>query len=1412
MNYRCALEIAREGELEITVPNLENGRTGPPKAIPKVSPKDVLDSFDKLLYTYKSLLAKGEEEAVTIYDIPEEQAEAPKGKKVHLLQVKIKYSLSQSTTALAFRRQSPFVGLFDKGAKSAEKAKAICSYSTSFSPSFYNPDGVRCWLPCLDSLDQRYLFDISLSVAKNHPVCCSGRRLAVSRRGKSKRFQHRFFTPTRLPACQLGWFIGKVESYKMSLYKAKGKIWVATGLADYLSSAEHADHPEPAPAPAEQEPVADSAGQVDGGTALTKRKRDDDHPMISMARRLYAEKVHHSFLGMDMALRLLHKFTGHKYDYDAFAFIFIHDLGVDFMTFDGFALVDAKFLHSAGQVYLESAAHHILLRAYLTAWLTSTVPIASYEDEYILKGAVGYLLHFYMDEVYGEDEGQYFYQKHLDAVLAFEKQSRAVALQGFYPERYDIFTVFGGEYMSAKALVVFHLLEQMLGGRDPMRLVLKHIIKSSATATIALDAIQAMGMSATSSPFLSTPNQSPMGLGASPPYSQGCSPETMESSSPLGTGHTPYGSTYGYQSPYPYMHAGHTSPAAAYYGQRGGLTYGEASPQYGYMSPMGRPSLTRQSSATAAAVWSWEKDLQHAGDYLSTETFLILLHHACENASQEIDDASLLQLIGGSSSALFLRVHLAVSERVENKPRTITISTDQIGHRHGKLGKAHCSRGELPVLMVEDRDDNVSEPSVLYSDHLETHKQHAYSRPGRRGGKRRKLRDVSQLTEQQLAEMAFLEREKENHKSALQLARDLEYPVKYILVDSACKHLVEIQNTSSDSLLVEQLHASFESHPVVDKHRLLYAVQALRSISRAYTAHIHAAIPQAHTAGTFPTAPAGAAAEKSARVQLKACSDVILGVTTEGMQQHSVFVRAEAAFALANWQNENAPFSISEDYDSSLGWPGMEMLLDCLLELFVDTQKQVPLVVDCHNDGSVYLRNSLLLALSTIKSQQGYSPLEVIEIIVLFAEHLDAADDDAGADGAGSEEVDHSHDQAILLLCLSRLRYPPIDVSPSAVASQSVYKVMSIALHYIEDAMTAARSIARIDHLTADANMLPSLPDQGLAVAAAITILSEIDIQAIQDFTSARGNGGSKLRHLDEEAAPTAHGILSHFRYQDYFLRPGMELKCVIEDQHSKKKLKDEFIFFLCSPQIRLAAFEAFVRISFTLHHAKLERLDVAAKAGGGTGAKSIQGIDKCWFIAAAVEALQQLLEHDASVHVKQQAAHIFFDTLLERPARVVMANISHGHVWGCMGWADLQAFTVPHRAKAKGDDSVNSIKQFVSCRKSREAMVRTGGKSMKIALDFLLKAITRTGACNQVQRSAFPFVVISQFFRPFVLCFCKHGSIPSSAACPRCSGWTGSLQQALLRSARTSCWKGWIQIDSTSSTPPKPTMTSSKA
>ncbi|RYG64749.1 hypothetical protein EON64_13345, partial [archaeon] len=156
--YRAALEIAREGELEITVPSLEAAQTLPPKPIPRASAKTVIQQYDRILRSFRQLTAPRE----SVYDLPEDM----KDTSSQLLQVKIRYALTcgaggVSCPSLVFRRQSPLVRQLDRGNR--KSSSVVCAYTYSNThTSLHSPDNLRCWLPVLDFADQQCVYDVSI--------------------------------------------------------------------------------------------------------------------------------------------------------------------------------------------------------------------------------------------------------------------------------------------------------------------------------------------------------------------------------------------------------------------------------------------------------------------------------------------------------------------------------------------------------------------------------------------------------------------------------------------------------------------------------------------------------------------------------------------------------------------------------------------------------------------------------------------------------------------------------------------------------------------------------------------------------------------------------------------------------------------------------------------------------------------------------------------------------------------------------------------------------------------------------------------------------------------------------------------------------------------------------------------------
>eukprot|EP01034_Spumella_vulgaris_P029171 gene29171-36173_t len=997
LNYRAGLEVSRYGELEVTVPYLSVGTTEDIPPLPKHTNKEVTSSCDRLRKQYRYLTTVKDYDKYNVRETEQDSDDDDDGasnKPCFLLQITIRYTLKESSQSkfnggFVFRHPSQLARLFDQSItqrpKVPPKLPAQCVHTTQYSNGLqYNVDGTRCWLPCMDSLDQRAIFDISITVDQKYSVVCCGTKVSTTTSGHKHHHSHaqpatqptkttRFVTPHRIAAMSAGFFVGSLESYDMPLYKVKAKVHVALGLSDFVSGGaqkgtdgghhntssnevkfikrvvngvdnttrrvrrpveggeglsvvkqeeetmlkdeneddqppskkSRLDQQQTAEVKVEQIDVTSIAASVKHsmdppsttpsatGSSHSKHHHhhhskahvniveEEDSADYSPPARLYSDAVHHSTLGLDMALRIIHKFTSHAYQYSSVSIINVSDLGCPFLAYDHFVLVDAAFLHAQDAIYLETTSHLLLLKAYLYSWFKSSVLISSYLQEYILHGVTGYVLNYYIESVYGEDECRYYYQKQYDCVIALERLGKGFSLYGttFYPESYAQFGHATQEYMTNKAAVLFQLLENKIAnGRDPLRIVLKHIISSPP-----LYKPQAV-VSSTSNSHHNHHSDghgqmsplSPYGFDSSPFY-QDSDTQSNRSYSPatssilgnlspdmspyrtqsLGNGGTELSPYSGNQSPYAYA-AGMRGAQSPYvsgnmspYSTGGGAAgrsdsmgdYNSSNQVYNSYIPSS--SLQRWCFEHALRIDSpvqhhvgreWQSRQQRAGrepltceNLLTHEIFLSILRTA-SGVSSVVDDSFLDKYIF-KSGVLFVKLHLSITDKVENTPRTIHIHTKQVGFSldSHEINPRAVERGNIKLRLAEVRDDTLSEVYVQLSEVKETYSQQAFARPGRRGGKRRGPKKdemgLENVSAEVLAERERREAEKESRKSALQLVRDLDYPLRYAVVDPACCELLELAHGSCTNMLIEQLYTDFY------EHYIFFQCQALRNLA-----------------------------------------------------------------------------------------------------------------------------------------------------------------------------------------------------------------------------------------------------------------------------------------------------------------------------------------------------------------------------------------------------------------------------------------------------------------------------------------------------------------------------------------------------------------------------------------------------
>ena len=154
--------------------------------------------------------------------------------KANLIQVRIDYSIPREhKKGVVFRRQSKSIN----GNVKKDSGDVTCVYTDGAGGHgvVQDEDGVRCWLPCIDTPDQRAIFDLTLKVPAGVATVASGRKVSTTENSKQQVIV-RYVTSRRLPAYSVGFFAGVAEEYKLPLYRVTGKALVALGLGDSVRS------------------------------------------------------------------------------------------------------------------------------------------------------------------------------------------------------------------------------------------------------------------------------------------------------------------------------------------------------------------------------------------------------------------------------------------------------------------------------------------------------------------------------------------------------------------------------------------------------------------------------------------------------------------------------------------------------------------------------------------------------------------------------------------------------------------------------------------------------------------------------------------------------------------------------------------------------------------------------------------------------------------------------------------------------------------------------------------------------------------------------------------------------------------------------------------------------------------------
>ena len=781
----------------------------------------------------------------------------------------------------------------------------------------------------------------------------------------------------------------------------------------------------------------------------------------------------------------------------------------------------------------------------------------------------------------------------------------------------------------------------------------------------------------------------------------------------------------------------------------------------------------------------------------------------------DLNDDFIDKYMFDNESVLFVRC----SYRMESKPdskrsRLLTVKMETVSSDN-RVRNCNFNDSTLAVLLskkedvrfrvVESHEDAITGPQVteafisLNSKKVESYTQHI-SVTGKRGPQgKRKDKDAGAASGVVVASRDNPDQKKLSLSVSTQPALQQQDEIKTILFDPYFTRLTEVFFfCPSDSLIREQVNTPFASGLGG-----MYHIRALRALLT--TANVD-------RNSLFAASGSSAASEALAaryRSQLKVFLEVVSGT---GEIQHDLYVRAEAAYCIAAWQNDRAPVFGGRDCSATGGassWDGLFGLLSALTTLFVDEDSGIPTTNDLLNEPNLYLCHALLFAVSSVQAYGDCTtPHSAVQMLLYFTENhapksesrernYDESDPTATAAAMGPSSTaaggnagnrtrtqpqthgqivyDDSYHRALLLVCLSRVRLGqthPDDIE----LNTRICEVAQFQLHKdLSDAYT--------NYYVGNRRFV-SIAGGGVVSAAAISCLAQADIHRI---LSASVDNPERITELaNRELA---------LDYRSYFEFSSASPAAAAAAGSSRSSV---LLIASASTVIQAAALEAFVRVSLAkfIHGMKVyrqTRATAAAAAAGGSavgtpgGGASIKASALAnVHMANAISTVCGIISSPAGEHTlafKRRAAAVLLDALQDRDLRVATAALGLGEYTLGKGWGDPRALTLTERRRPMYYMHNQSTTFSPIVLEYKTTMLKCKGKAMKVAVRSLWSLLAGDSALryDQSLRSTLMAVWVFSFGNKVPLCLSKEETASVSAANGRVPVSLAGVKNALF-------------------------------
>lgn len=199
----------------------------------------------------------------------------------------------------------------------------------------------------------------------------------------------------------------------------------------------------------------------------------------------------------------------------------------------------------------------------------------------------------------------------------------------------------------------------------------------------------------------------------------------------------------------------------------------------------------------------------------------------------------------------------------------------------------------------------------------------------------------------------------------------------------------------------------------------------------------------------------------------------------------------------------------------------------------------------------------------------------------------------------------------------------------------------------------------------------------GIVTAAALSCLAEVDLQVIAADATPLSDSAPSSSTTSPSPYLHGYGGISLIDYTEYFLPASQRDKVRTEGNVSRWKASP--IFPLCSPVVRTAALEAYVRICFAQY---LILVDKQRKLASDPAQKPflMKTNELSAFINSAVDAVLMVVNTDPQRATRRRAAITLLHAIQNAPSgQSAFAAYSLGEPWLCAGWADTDALLLQH-------------------------------------------------------------------------------------------------------------------------------------